>query len=406
MLYLKCGILIHLLKELCAYFTRDAVVVAGFLSVNGTDAPGNAGLKDQSAALRWIQKNIATFGGNPNSVTIFGMSAGGASIHYNVLSPLSKGLFHKAISESGSARNPWAFVKDTEERAYRLGTILGQKAQNGVALLQHLRSVSVSELASGITKVLTAEENVRLISYPFVPSLEFLRRGEQPFLPHEPAYIEQHGLFNQVPYITGVTKREGASFVTANMMSQTSYWQGINNDLEQVVPVDLGLTKGSQKSKEVAQKVKNFYFGTNSISYDNREQWIALQTDLLFVTGVMQTIHTHARHSASHTYNYQFVYGYATHGMEFQFVIYGGKVQGENSNAAKIAKLLGELWTSFAKTGVPSAEGNVAWKSVTQQGSYPYMEISNSLALKSDLEKDRMNFWFEIYNEYGNKISQ
>lgn len=53
--------------------------------------PGNAGLKDQVAALQWIQRNIAVFGGNPNSVTITGMSAGGASVHYHYMSPLSVG---------------------------------------------------------------------------------------------------------------------------------------------------------------------------------------------------------------------------------------------------------------------------------------------------------------------------
>ncbi|XP_063223076.1 uncharacterized protein LOC134531312 [Bacillus rossius redtenbacheri] len=376
--------------------------VFGFLSVNGTDAPGNAGLKDQSAALRWVQKNIAKFGGDPNNVTIFGMSAGGASIHYHILSPMSKGLFHRAISESGSALNPWAFIRNTEARAYRLGAMLGSETNNATALLQTLRAASTSELTSTLAKILTAEETVRSLSYPFVPSLEFPRSGEQPFLPHEPAYIEQHGLFNQVPYIAGVTKRESASFVTEKMMSQASYWQGINNDLEQVVPVALGLAKGSQNSKEVAQKVKSFYFGNKAISYENRELWISLQTDLSFVRGVTQTVHTHAKHSACHTYNYQFVYGNATHGMEKQFVVYDGKMLGENSDEVKLARILGGLWTSFAKTGVPSVEGVAAWKPVTSNGSYPYLEISLSPILKYNLEKEHMDFWDNIYKEYSN----
>ncbi|KAJ8881685.1 hypothetical protein PR048_018171 [Dryococelus australis] len=377
--------------------------VFGFLRVDYTDAPGNAGLKDQTAALRWIQKNIAKFGGNKNNVTIFGVSAGGASVHFHVLSTLSKGLFLRAISESGSAMNPWAFVKNTNDRSYRLSYILGKEAHSAAACVQNLRAASADELKSAINKVLIADEYSRLISVPFVPSLELQRSEEQPFLLHEPAYIEQHGLFNKVPYITGATKREGASFATESSMSQSYYWQNINNDLERIVPLDLGLTKGSQKSKEVAQKVKNHYFGNDAISYATREKWITLQTDLLFVLGIVRTTHAHVKYSAS-TFNYQFVYGDALHGAESAYVFYGNKIDGETSDAAKLARLLGVLWTSFAKTGVPSAQDGVTWIPASQS-SFPYLEINVSPSLKYDLEKDNMNFWFDIYNNYNNYTS-
>jgi hypothetical protein len=65
---------------------------AGFLSTGDSAAPGNAGLKDQVAALKWVQNNIAALGGNPNSVTIFGQSAGGACVHLHMMSPLSTGI--------------------------------------------------------------------------------------------------------------------------------------------------------------------------------------------------------------------------------------------------------------------------------------------------------------------------
>lgn len=65
----------------------------------------------QVAALKWTKQNIAKFGGDPNNITIFGESAGGASVHYLVLSDTTRGLFQKAIAQSGSALNPWAFQR-------------------------------------------------------------------------------------------------------------------------------------------------------------------------------------------------------------------------------------------------------------------------------------------------------
>ena len=74
----------------------------GFLALGTKDATGNMGLKDQTLALKWVVKNIANFGGNPNQVTIAGLSAGGFSVTAHIGSDMSKGLFHRAISMSGA----------------------------------------------------------------------------------------------------------------------------------------------------------------------------------------------------------------------------------------------------------------------------------------------------------------
>ena len=75
----------------------------GFLSLGTEDVPGNAGLRDQTMALTWVKENIASFGGDNKRITIFGESAGGSSAALHLLSPLSKGLFQRAILQS-----PWA----------------------------------------------------------------------------------------------------------------------------------------------------------------------------------------------------------------------------------------------------------------------------------------------------------
>lgn len=80
----------------------------GFLSAEDEVIPGNYGMKDQVLALRWVQKNIVEFGGDPGKVTIFGGSSGGASTGYHMISPMSKGLFHKAILQSGTPLCRWS----------------------------------------------------------------------------------------------------------------------------------------------------------------------------------------------------------------------------------------------------------------------------------------------------------
>ena len=73
----------------------------GFLSMGTDSVPGNAGFRDQVMAMKWVQENIADFGGNPDSVTIFGESAGALSASTHLLSPMSEGLFQRAILQSG-----------------------------------------------------------------------------------------------------------------------------------------------------------------------------------------------------------------------------------------------------------------------------------------------------------------
>ena len=100
-------------------------IFAGFLSTSDAELPGNNGLKDQNLALRWVQENIKNFGGDSARVTIFGQSAGGASVNYQILSPASAGLFHAAIAQSGSSLCPWAFSPKPKHMARRLAKAIG-----------------------------------------------------------------------------------------------------------------------------------------------------------------------------------------------------------------------------------------------------------------------------------------
>src|SRR5581483_3756876 len=102
------------LGEVIVVSTNYRLSAVGFLYGGSEDAPGNVGYHDQLLALKWVNDHIASFGGDPNAITIFGESAGGMSVGSHVLSPLSKGLFQRAILQSG-APNAAAVSKSKED---------------------------------------------------------------------------------------------------------------------------------------------------------------------------------------------------------------------------------------------------------------------------------------------------
>ncbi|XP_014644062.1 PREDICTED: liver carboxylesterase 1-like [Ceratotherium simum simum] len=125
----------------------------GFLSTGDEHSQGNWGYLDQVAALHWVQENIANFGGDSGSVTIFGESAGGESVSVLVLSPLAKNLFHRAISESGVAVTSVMVKKDLKPAAQQFAIFAGCKTTTSAVLVHCLRQKTEDELLETSQKV-------------------------------------------------------------------------------------------------------------------------------------------------------------------------------------------------------------------------------------------------------------
>lgn len=189
----------------------------GFLSLDMKEAPGNAGLQDQILALKWIQRNINGFGGDPDRVTIFGQSAGAVSTDALMLSRAAQGLFQRVISQSGSILNPWATIANPVQQAFRLGYGLGFKGNSTAELLKFLKNATVKSIMEKAKEMEAPYLERNMMSIYFAPVVEknFSCHAKKdvicqvPVLLQHPLDILRSGNYNNVPYIGGYNSGEG-----------------------------------------------------------------------------------------------------------------------------------------------------------------------------------------------------
>lgn len=190
--------------------SADMVIVAinyrlgpfGFLYGHNDKFPGNLGLRDQLLALGWVKDNIHHFGGNPEKVTIFGESAGSMSVGALVLSPMSKGLFHRAILQSGSPNSYLGSERKEKSlnKTFSLAAKFNCPLDSVPKTVQCLREQKVED-------ILMKSKNSILDGESFIPIY-----GEQ-ILPLEPVTALKSKKFNQVDLLFGVNSGEGAGFL-------------------------------------------------------------------------------------------------------------------------------------------------------------------------------------------------
>ena len=162
----------YLLQEDVVVVTMNYRLHAlGFACLPKMGISGNAGLKDQQMALKWIKDNISAFNGDPESITIFGESAGGASVHLQVLNPISRKYFHKAIIQSGTVLCDWVMQYQAEERTKLLAKFIG-KSDTDEEIYETLMKASLKDLLDNQVKTNDADDVRREEWMIFKPSIE------------------------------------------------------------------------------------------------------------------------------------------------------------------------------------------------------------------------------------------
>ncbi|HEX3674264.1 MAG TPA: carboxylesterase/lipase family protein [Rhizomicrobium sp.] len=321
-----------------ALAARDCVIVTinyrlgafGFLALDGI-ATGAEGIADQILALQWVQANIAAFGGDPGNVTVFGESAGAMSIAGLLSSPRTKGLFHKAILQSGAAH-----IGHAPERAARVTQAL--LAELGVDAVR-LRDVPADALLKAQTAIIVKGNALKLGGLPFQPALD------NPILPIKPIDAIRAGSAAGIPVLTGTTKEEWKLFTA------------LDPRLRFMTQADLA-TRLARLDADAAPALLAAY--TEGSPF---ERFNAVMTDKAFRVPAMRLLEAQAAPVYAYRFDWRskFLGGLfgSCHALELGFVFgtYGEKPAstffGKGPTADALSHAMIDAWTGFARTGDP-----------------------------------------------------
>ncbi|XP_051025088.1 liver carboxylesterase 1-like [Acomys russatus] len=373
----------------------------GFFSTGDEHSRGNWGHLDQMAALRWVQDNIANFGGDPGSVTIFGESSGGESVSVLVLSPLAKNLFHRAISESGVALTPGLVRKDVRLVAEQVAVAAGCETTTSAVMVQCLRQKTERELLETTLKLKSFKVNLfedPRENCPFLPTAI-----DGVVLPKSPEEILVQKNFSTVPYMVGINKQEFGWLLPLIMGYPLSAGK-----LDQKTATSL-LRRSSPYlniPEDMIPAAIKEYLGGAEDPVKNRDLFVDLIGDVLFsVPSVI--VARHHRDAGAPVYMYEFQYHpsfssdlkpgvvMGDHGDEL-FSVFGAPfTKGDASDEEiKISKMVMKFWCNFARNGNPNGKTLPEWPEYKQKEGY--LKIGTTTQAAQGLKEKEVAFWTKV----------
>ncbi|MCA9668878.1 MAG: carboxylesterase family protein [Myxococcales bacterium] len=341
----------------------------------------NFGLLDQQAALSWVKDNIAAFGGDPDNVTIFGSSAGGISVCHHIVSPKSKGLFHRAIAQSGSCLTAPTRA-DAEAYGQRVSKAVGcDTAADEVACL---RAASAQDLAIKAPAELLLQYGAEHALWPFVDGVTLLE---------QPKDTLASGNFNKVPLLTGSNANEATIVVAEEFLvpqpPRTLDAAGYTALLE-------NLFSPADAAKVVAQ------YDPASFGNEPIEALAAAMTDSIFTCPTRRLARAMAG-AGQPVYLYHFAHTpavlaaldafyRATNGAEVPFVYGTQLLTPPTQDERKLSDTMMGYWARFAKTGDPNDTSATTWPKYSETDE-KHLELTLTPAAKGALKQAECNFW-------------
>ncbi|XP_021184119.2 para-nitrobenzyl esterase [Helicoverpa armigera] len=378
--------------------------IHGFLCLGTEDAPGNAGMKDQVALLRWVQENIASFGGNPDDVTIGGSSAGGISVDLLMLSKAAAGLFHRAIPESGGCLSPMAIQSDPLETAKAHAIKLNFTDVDNIYSLGHFYKTAPMKL---LTSDLFFDRTDG--TFVFSPCVE-RDTGYGSFLTEAPLNLLKKGSFEKLPMLYGYTSMEGLLRIDYYDL----WMQKMNIRFEDFLPANINIKSETGRNR-IAAIVKDFYFNKPLDSDDKMSilGYVNFFTDVLFAYPILWAVKLQVEAGNNQVYLYQYSF------LEKQRQMLPNNKIGVSGHAAQSAAwldvkdtdpsgitpeyqnmsmIMRKIWHNFIKTGMPVPRNS--WLPVWPPASAdraPHMSLGEKLELRGILGSQVTRFWDSVY---------
>lgn len=371
--------------------TGDVVVVSinhrlnilGFLDLSAYGEKykqsANLSILDIKAALEWVKNNISNFGGNPNNVTIFGQSGGGAKVNTLMAMPSAKGLFHKAINQSGSFRS--AMMEKEETQAIAAEVLKELKIQpNEVDKIQDIPFWQLSQAGQKALK--TIEANMKAKGKPIVGfGLNWGPSRDGEVLPYQLFSKEAFELSKDIPLLVGTVKNEFIASARAGMTH-----------------ADMTAVKNAIK-QQYGDKAEAYINAVKKAYPDDTLPSDLMDIDVIFRPGaVQQANEKSALKGGAPVYMYLFTWQSpvmdgkykATHCMELPFVFNNihrcKEMTGGTPEAFTLADKIAQAWIHFATFGNPNHKGLPRWEAYNANNTAT-MHFDNECVVKPQMDK-------------------